>query len=282
VRAHIASASVRLDGSFTAATRSGGLLLELPVDSSWAGPARIAVCREMLRPWLGGELRLVGSAAEPAPRELWFNEGVARALARELVFRFGMLTPEEYTDEINGIIGSVALSPFLGLPAAAVAERAATDVLARRHLSTRGVLYATWPSLCSASASARTASADARSRPGVQGDATSFGITRVQAFRLALPRGTPWPLAVAPLAGCDPLELSSRSQHRRRRWQRVRAHGRGRRGRAALARVDEPAEDRYGGCPEPARVSAKKVAIAAGYATSFTITRGRSGRGSSP
>ncbi len=79
----LASASVRLDGSFTAATRSGGLLLELPVDTSWAGPTRISVCREFFRPWLGAELRLVGDSHEASPGELWFNEDVARALARE-------------------------------------------------------------------------------------------------------------------------------------------------------------------------------------------------------
>jgi hypothetical protein len=139
----LASASVRLDGRFTAAARSGGLLLELPVDTSWAGPTRIAVCHEFLRPWLGGEVRLVGNDGGPTPSELWFNEGVARTLARELLFRFGMLTPEEYMDEINGIIGSVVLSPYAGRPMAELVERAPVDGLARRHLAARGVLYAT-------------------------------------------------------------------------------------------------------------------------------------------
>jgi hypothetical protein len=140
----LAEASVRPDSSFTAASRSGGLLLELPVGTSWAGAARISVARELFRPWFGGEVRLGGAeGGEPSPRELWFNEGVARALARELVFRFAMLTPEEYADEINGFIGSVVLSPLAGLPAAEVAQRAATDVVARRHLAARGVLYAT-------------------------------------------------------------------------------------------------------------------------------------------
>jgi predicted metalloprotease with PDZ domain len=139
----LASASVRLDGNFTAATRSGGLLLDLPVDTSWSGPARIAVCREFFRPWFGGELRLVSDAGEPSPSELWFNEGVARALARELLDRFAMLTPDEYSAEVNGIIASAALSPFAGRPAAEVAERATSDGLARRQLAARGALYAT-------------------------------------------------------------------------------------------------------------------------------------------
>jgi hypothetical protein len=59
-----------------------------------------------------------------------------------------------------------------------------------------------------------------------------------RAFRLALPHGTPWPLAVAPLAGCDPLELSSTSPHRRRRWQQVRS------------RVEDGAEDDPAGKPD--------------------------------
>jgi hypothetical protein len=139
----LVEASVRQDDSFSVVPRSGGLLLELPVGSSWTGPTRIAVARELFRPWFGGEVWMTGADGAAGPRELWFNEGVARALARELVFSFGMLTTDEYADEINGIIGSVVLSPFAGRALAEVAEHSATDVRARRHLASRGVLYAT-------------------------------------------------------------------------------------------------------------------------------------------
>jgi hypothetical protein len=139
----LVEASVRQDDSFSVVPRSGGLLLELPVGASWTGPTRIAVARELFRPWFGGEVWMAGAGGEAGARELWFNEGVARALARELVFGFGMLTTEEYASEINGIIGSVVLSSFAGRTLAEVAEHAATDVTARRHLASRGVLYAT-------------------------------------------------------------------------------------------------------------------------------------------
>jgi hypothetical protein len=139
----LVEASVRRDDSFSVVPRSGGLLLELPVGASWTAPTRIAVARELFRPWFGGEVWMTGADGAASARELWFNEGVARALARELVFGFGMLTTDEYADEINGIIGSVVLSPFAGRALAEVAEHAATDVRARRHLASRGVLYAT-------------------------------------------------------------------------------------------------------------------------------------------
>lgn len=211
-------ASVRESGSFSVVPRSGGVLLELPVGASWGGPLRIAVARELFRPWFGAEVRMVGASPEPGPPELWFNEGVARALARELVFRFGMLTADEYADEINGIIGGVLLSPFASRPAAEVAAVAAKDVRARRHLGARGVLLATvlgaeWRASGAGSRALDTLLAAlfqlarAEGRALTQTDwaavaAEHFGAGADQAFRSIVEAGAPPTVAANGLGPC--------------------------------------------------------------------------------
>ena len=76
-------------------------------------------------------------------RELWFNEGAARALSRELVFRLGALTPEEYRVELNDLIGAALLSPRGRERFERLVEQAANDVTARQALMARGALYFT-------------------------------------------------------------------------------------------------------------------------------------------
>jgi predicted metalloprotease with PDZ domain len=214
----LAEASVQLEGSFTLVPRSGGLLLELSVGSSWAGPLRIALARELFRPWFGGEVWMSGAGGAPSARELWFNEGVARALARELVFGFGMLTPDEYADEINGIVGSLVLSPFAGRPRDEVAARAASDGSARRHLAARGAAYATalgtWLRAAGGGSRAfdpvvaqlfQTARSEARALTQADWDAAAAaraGAAAARAFRNIVDAGAPPAFAATGLGPC--------------------------------------------------------------------------------
>ena len=139
----LALAEARPDGRFSVIRRARGLLIQLSVDTGWSAPVRIVVAREIFRPWFGEEVRLVGADGQSSMRELWFNEGAARALARELVFRLGALTPEEYRVELNDLVGAALLSPRGRERFEALVEQAATDATARQYLMARGALYFT-------------------------------------------------------------------------------------------------------------------------------------------
>jgi hypothetical protein len=139
----LAIAEARPDGRFSVIRRARGLLIQLSVDTGWSAPVRIVVAREIFRPWFGEEVRLVAADGQASMRELWFNEGAARALARELVFRVGAVTPEEYRVELNDLVGAALLSPRGGDRFEALIERASHDVTARQALMARGALYFT-------------------------------------------------------------------------------------------------------------------------------------------
>jgi hypothetical protein len=139
----LALAEVRPDGRFSVIRRTRGLLVQLSVDTGWSAPVRIVVAREIFRPWFGEEVRLVGADGRTSMRELWFNEGAARALARELVFRLGAVTPEEYRVELNDLVGAALLSPHGRERFDALVDRAERDVTARQYLMARGALYFT-------------------------------------------------------------------------------------------------------------------------------------------
>jgi hypothetical protein len=139
----LALAEARPDGRFSVIRRARGLLVQLSVDTGWSAPVRIVVAREIFRPWFGEEVRLVGADGQASMRELWFNEGAARALARELVFRLGAVTPEEYRVELNDLVGAALLSPRGRDRFEALIERASRDVTARQYLMARGALYFT-------------------------------------------------------------------------------------------------------------------------------------------
>ena len=139
----LALAEARPDGRFSVIRRTRGLLIQLSVDTGWTAPVRITVAREIFRPWFGEEVRLVGADGRASMRELWFNEGAARALARELVFRLGAMTPEEYRVELNDLIGAALLSPRGAAQFDALVERAPHEDSARQALMARGALYFT-------------------------------------------------------------------------------------------------------------------------------------------
>jgi len=136
-------AEARPDGRFSVIRRARGLLIQLSVDTGWSAPVRIVVAREIFRPWFGEEVRLVGADGQASMRELWFNEGAARALSRELLFRLGAVTPEEYRVELNDLVGAALLSPRSRERFDALVEQASNDVTARQYLMARGALYFT-------------------------------------------------------------------------------------------------------------------------------------------
>jgi predicted metalloprotease with PDZ domain len=101
-------------GSFDAVRQTASVLLSVGVNQTFNGPLRVALFHQLLREWLGSVLFVGSDAPERRDESLWFVEGVARYLARELGFRFGLLTPAEYLAEVHEIERLVLTSPDAG------------------------------------------------------------------------------------------------------------------------------------------------------------------------
>ncbi|NUQ78867.1 MAG: hypothetical protein HUU21_35530, partial [Polyangiaceae bacterium] len=129
-------------GAFVAARRAGGVIVQVGVGEPWSGPVRIAVASEILKAWIGERLFIGPSAPGQEAESYWFTEGVTRHLARDLLFRFGLITPSELLDEVHGLIGMRVTSPFQGQPNKALAARASEPGVLP-VLVARGALYAT-------------------------------------------------------------------------------------------------------------------------------------------
>ncbi len=97
----------RAAGQFDAARRTASVLVHVGAFQKWTAPIRMTVAHQVLREWMGAELALVPEELEEV-RTLWFTEGVTRYLARELLWRFGLLGPEEYRDEVEALLALVA------------------------------------------------------------------------------------------------------------------------------------------------------------------------------
>ena len=71
---------------------------------------RLSILHQVLKEWIGGRLTL---ADETGAEAVWFTEGLCRYLARELAFEFGLISPIEYLEELNGL---AAIQSVLGAP----------------------------------------------------------------------------------------------------------------------------------------------------------------------
>lgn len=75
-----------------------------------SGQLHISILHQVLKEWIGGRLTLVDETGTEA---VWFTEGLCRYFARELAFEFGMISPLEYIEEVNGL---VAIHSVFGEP----------------------------------------------------------------------------------------------------------------------------------------------------------------------
>jgi hypothetical protein len=101
----------RTPGSFRVTRRASSILVHLGSGEPWSGPVRIAVATEVIHGWLGSRLWIGPDAGSREAEGYWFSEGVARGLARDLLFRFGLITSTELLDEMHGLAGIVSTSP---------------------------------------------------------------------------------------------------------------------------------------------------------------------------
>ncbi len=131
----------RRPGRFEVARRTASLLVHVGVAQAWDAPLRLAVYPQVLREWIGSELSIApldaGDPVEPA----WFVDGMSRHLARQLGFRFGLLTPEENAEEVEHLLALYATSPYKKTPLHALKSQPDRDA-ALTQAVVRGALYA--------------------------------------------------------------------------------------------------------------------------------------------
>ena len=101
----------RTPGSFRVTRRASSILAHVGSGEPWSAPVRIAVATEVIHGWLGSRLWIGPDQGDHEAEGFWFSEGVARGLARDLLFRFGLITSTELLDEMHGLAGIVATSP---------------------------------------------------------------------------------------------------------------------------------------------------------------------------
>ena len=128
-------------GSFDVLRQTGSAVVNVGLSQAYGGPLRVAVAHQLLREWMGPVLWVGPEGAERRGESLWFVEGVTRFLARELCFRFGLLTPTEYLAEVDEIERLLLTSPDARLDNAALAKRAVEPAVAAL-LVARGARHA--------------------------------------------------------------------------------------------------------------------------------------------
>jgi predicted metalloprotease with PDZ domain len=102
---------------------------------------RIAVAAEIIKAWIGERLWIGPSSPGREAEAYWFTEGVTRHLARDLQFRFGLITHAEMLDELNGLCAATALSPMKTESNSALAAKIGQPGVLPL-LVARGALYA--------------------------------------------------------------------------------------------------------------------------------------------
>lgn len=102
----------RLPGEFDVARRTQSVLVHVAPGQSYNGPLRVTVSHQLLREWMGSVLYVGPLDPAKSGEATWFSDGVTRYLARELDFRFGLLTSVEYISEVEELERIVATSPL--------------------------------------------------------------------------------------------------------------------------------------------------------------------------
>lgn len=130
-------------GAFVASRKTHSVLLHVAVADTWSAPLRIATAVETLHAWIGERLWIGPEDPSRANEGVWFADGFARYLARDLLFRFGLVTPLELAAEVNSLESTLAMSPFAKETNAGLAARTKESGVVQT-LVARGALYATY------------------------------------------------------------------------------------------------------------------------------------------
>ncbi len=128
-------------GAFVATRRTQSVLVHVAVADTWSGPLRIATAVETLHAWIGERLWIGPEEPSRVHEGVWFADGFTRHLARDMLFRFGLVTPLEVASEVNSLESVLAMSPFAHESNATLATRT-KEAGVVQTLVTRGALYA--------------------------------------------------------------------------------------------------------------------------------------------
>lgn len=126
-------------GSFVVTRRTRSVVARIGVQEPWSAPVRIAVAAAVIHGWIGSRLWVGPDEPARERQAYWFSEGVTRHLARDLLFRYGLISPAEAAAEIEGLASVLATSDVAALSNRDLAEapRGALPVI-----TARGALYA--------------------------------------------------------------------------------------------------------------------------------------------
>ena len=121
-----------------------GALVQADVSAPWSARARIDVTRLFVQRTIGPAISLRADGCSGRAATLWFDEGLAHAVALDVLREAGILSNEEIISEVNAWLGEEALSPYAKRPLAEVCALATSEkregVDARRLLAVRGAL----------------------------------------------------------------------------------------------------------------------------------------------
>jgi len=136
------SVDARPRGGYRVARAHSGVLVVLSGLDPFDAGLRLAVAHELVHAWIG-ERTWVGDATPGKEIEsLWFQEGVARWVAREQLARVGLLSFDEHAAELNRLLAIVTASRHaLRSNAELLVDAQASGVVPL--LVARGALFAT-------------------------------------------------------------------------------------------------------------------------------------------
>ena len=125
--------------------RTHGVFVTADLSTSWTPVARIRIAQLFAQRTIGGAL-WIGDRSPPSEASgAWFSDGIARALAVDVLREMEVLTPDEHAAELNSLLVEEALGQAgdVGideLGALATGSDASARESALRALSVRGAL----------------------------------------------------------------------------------------------------------------------------------------------
>jgi hypothetical protein len=125
-------------GELRTARRTASVVMHLGVADPFGSDARVSLATAIVQRWIGERLWLGPHGAEA--ESAWFNDGVPRAVAALLAFRFGTLSSIEYAEELTRLLMVTATSR---LRQRSNRELAALGSEGGALAVARGALYAT-------------------------------------------------------------------------------------------------------------------------------------------
>jgi hypothetical protein len=109
-------------------------LLSFPDTQADATELRETIAHETVHNW-------ISSIGGPPGTTLWFSEGMTVHYTRELLFRSGLFTAEEYLDSVNDTAANYYTNPLNDLPNEDIAAGFWKDARIRRLPYVRGSFY---------------------------------------------------------------------------------------------------------------------------------------------